>query len=67
MFLIDYSLQCKNTYRGSISVGVVHTGIVTLIDPLPEDCTGHGLVRQQQAHYLYTQVQQFNSSNIKSN
>lgn len=41
------------TYGGSVPVGVVYTGIMALVDPLPEDGAGDGLVGQQQTYHLH--------------
>lgn len=42
----------RMTYGGRVPVGVVDTCVVTLVDPLPEDGAGNGLVGQQQAYHL---------------
>lgn len=42
----------RMTYGGRVPVGVVDTGVVTLVDPLPEDSAGNGLVGQQQSYHL---------------
>lgn len=48
----DQSLA-RITYGGSVPVGVVYTGIMALVDPLPEDGAGDGLVGQQQTYHLH--------------
>ena len=37
---------------GGIPVGIVDTGVVTLVDPLPEDHLLEGLVWEEQANHL---------------
>ena len=46
-------LQCANTHLAGIPVGVIDTGIVRLVQPLPKDDLTQGWVRQQHPHHLH--------------